>query len=110
MRVTKAAVSNGVAIAVVAAVLGLIVRANVGGSDPAQRGPKPKLAGTAGAPRTTRDGLQQTIERMRGRLAGDSKDAPAAVVLADALLRQARVSGNPGLAVEAEHEIGRAHV
>lgn len=106
MRVTKAAVSNGVAIAVVAGVVGLIVRANLGGSGEAPREPRAKLAGTVGAASTTRDGLQQTIERMRARVAANSTDASAAVVLADALLRQARVSGNPGLAVEAEHALG----
>ncbi len=105
MRVTKASVSNGIAIAVVAAVLGFIVRANLGGSDRAQPGPKPKLVGTLGAPSTTREGLQQTIEGMRARVAADPKDASAAVVLADALLRQGRVSGNAGLAVEAEHAL-----
>ena len=105
MRVTKAAVSNGVAIAIVAAVLGLIIRANVRGGSQSPRGPEPRLAGTAGAPSTSRDGLQQTIRDMRSRIAGDKTDARAAVVLADALLRQARVSGDAGLAIEAEHAL-----
>ncbi len=105
---TTKTVSNGVAIAVIAAVFGLIVRANVGGSDPAARQPDPKPAGTAGAPGTTRDGLQQTADQMRTRLAANPTDAAAAVVLADALLRQARVSGNVGLALEAEHALSVA--
>ena len=105
MRVTTKSVSNGVAIAVVAAVFGLIVRANLGGSNHAPREADPKPAGTAGAPGTTRTGLQQTAEQMRARLAANPKDGAAAVVLADALLRQARVSGNVGLALEAEHAL-----
>ena len=105
MRVTKSAVSNGVAIVIVASVLGLIVRANVRGGTHAPRGPEPRLAGTARAPSTTREGLQQTIGNMRSRIASDKTDARAAVVLADALLRQARVSGDAGLAREAEHAL-----
>jgi tetratricopeptide (TPR) repeat protein len=105
VRVTKSAVSNGVAVAIVAAVLGLVVRANGRGGSHAARGPEPRLAGTARAPSTTRDGLHKTIGEMRARIARNPTDARAAVVLADALLRQARVSGNVGLALEAEHAL-----
>ena len=105
MRISKAAASNGVAMLVVAAVLGLIVRANVGGRVPEARGSNPRLAGTAGALSTTRDGLQRTTDDMRQRLAANRHDARSAVVLADALLRQARVAGNPGLASEAERAL-----
>jgi tetratricopeptide (TPR) repeat protein len=105
VRVTKAAVSNGIATAIVAAVLGLIVRANVGGGTHEIQGPQPRLPGTAGAPSTSRKGLELTIEQMRARILRAPGDARAAVVLADALLRQARVSGDAGLAVEAEHAL-----
>ena len=105
MRVTKAAVSNGIAIAIIAAVLGLIVRANVRGGTREIQVPAPRLPGTAGAPATTRRGLEQTIEDMRARIVRTPGDARAAVVLADALLREARVSGDAGLAVEAEHAL-----
>ena len=53
---------------------------------------------TLGAPPTSRDGLQRTIQDMERRLRERPDDAGAAVSLADALLRQARVSNNPGLA------------
>jgi tetratricopeptide (TPR) repeat protein len=51
---------------------------------------------------TSRVDLEHTIATMRERVARRPDDAPAAVMLADALLRQTRVSGNAGLAGEAE--------
>ena len=51
---------------------------------------------------TSRVDLEHTIATMRERVAKRPDDAPAAVTLADALLRQTRVSGNAGLASEAE--------
>lgn len=51
---------------------------------------------------TSRADLERTIATMRERIANAPDDAPAAVTLADALLRQTRVSGNAGLASEAE--------
>jgi tetratricopeptide (TPR) repeat protein len=51
---------------------------------------------------TSRQDLERTIARMREKVAAAPGDAPAAVMLADALLRQTRVSGNAGLANQAE--------
>jgi tetratricopeptide (TPR) repeat protein len=51
---------------------------------------------------TSRQDLERTITTMRQRVAATPNDAPAAVMLADALLRQTRVSGNAGLSSEAE--------
>jgi tetratricopeptide (TPR) repeat protein len=51
---------------------------------------------------TSRDGLASTIAAMEQRLARTPTDSDAAVALADALLRQARVTGNAGLALRAE--------
>lgn len=51
---------------------------------------------------TSRQDLERTISTMRAKVAVAPDDAPAAVMLADALLRQTRVSGNAGLAHEAE--------
>ena len=59
------------------------------------------LLGT-GPVSTSRADLERTIATMRKRVAKTPDDAPAAVMLADALLRQTRVSGNAGLAGEAE--------
>ena len=51
---------------------------------------------------TSRQDLNRTIAALRERVAASPDDAPAGVLLADALLRQTRVSGNAGLASEAE--------
>jgi tetratricopeptide (TPR) repeat protein len=51
---------------------------------------------------TSRQDLERTIASRRQRVAADPRDSVAAVTLADALLRHTRVSGNAGLANEAE--------
>jgi tetratricopeptide (TPR) repeat protein len=58
--------------------------------------------GTVGAPKTSREDLQLRVTEMESRLARKPDDNGAALLLADALLRQTRVLGNPGLAVKAE--------
>jgi cytochrome c-type biogenesis protein CcmH/NrfG len=54
---------------------------------------------------TSRAELERTIATMREKVAKAPNDVPAAVTLADALLRQTRVSGNAGLAREAERAL-----
>ena len=51
---------------------------------------------------TARADLARTIATMEDRLARRATDSSAAVTLADALLRQTRVTGNAGLAMRAE--------
>jgi tetratricopeptide (TPR) repeat protein len=63
--------------------------------------------GTAGAPPTSRAALEQRIKGMNARLATNPDDAGARLALADALLRQTRVAGNPGLALRAEQVLAR---
>jgi tetratricopeptide (TPR) repeat protein len=63
---------------------------------PQARPPLPLGAGTS------RAGLDETIATGRARLTDDPSDAPAAVALADALLRKARVSSDAAAAIEAE--------
>src|SRR5262245_60491846 len=65
------------------------------------------MLGAPGAPATSRDGLSNTITQMEARLASKPDDATAAVTLADALLRQTRVTGNAGLAIRAERALTR---
>jgi len=80
-----------------------LVLAAAGCSRPATRtaaGVTPLLG--SGQVSTSRADLERTIATMRQRVATAPDDAPAAVTLADALLRQTRVSGNAGLAREAE--------
>ena len=65
------------------------------------------MIGAAGAPQTSRAGLEQRVNEMGARLAARPDDSGAALLLADALLRQTRVTGNPGLAVRAEQVLQR---
>jgi tetratricopeptide (TPR) repeat protein len=58
--------------------------------------------GLPGAPVSSGEGLERRVREMEARLAAQPDDAGAAVLLADALLRQTRVVANPGLAVRAE--------
>ena len=52
---------------------------------------------------TSRAELDATIESNRQKVASNPGDGAAAVQLADALMRAARVKGDAGLAIEAEH-------
>jgi tetratricopeptide (TPR) repeat protein len=97
---------NVVAVVLLGIVVAVIVRANVQklawprtGADVAPVDP--------GRATTSRDGLQRTIDATQDRLRRNPTDAQAAVSLADALLRQARVSGNAGLAAVAEQALLR---
>jgi tetratricopeptide (TPR) repeat protein len=63
--------------------------------------------GTPGAPMTSREELDRQVKEMEARLAKRADDSGAALLLADALLRQTRVLGNPGLAVRAEQVLNR---
>lgn len=65
------------------------------------------MLGTAGAATTSRDDLTRTIADMELKLSAKPDDAVAAVTLADALLRQARVTGNAALAFRAERALSR---
>lgn len=51
---------------------------------------------------TSRTALDDTIERMRERVAADPGDGESAVLLADALMRSARVHSDAALPLEAE--------
>ena len=67
----------------------------------------PLAAGTPGGAPTSRDGLTQTIAALERRLADEPGNGVAAARLADALLRQARATGNGGLAIQAEERAAR---
>ena len=70
-----------------------------------RRGPTPRCRWRrerpGGAP-TSRDGLARTIAALERRIADEPGNGVAAARLADALLRQARATGNGGLAIQAE--------
>ena len=61
-----------------------------------------KPLGSPAAPSTSRESLEHTRTQMEARLRDKPQDAMAAVRLADALLRLARVTNNGGLAIDAE--------
>src|SRR5262245_11497107 len=54
---------------------------------------------------TSRHGLDDLIAKNRARGAKDAGDGAAAVVLADALMRAARVTSDPSLPLEAERAL-----
>ena len=103
MRVTESWWSYGLSCALIGGVAAIIVHANKRHAqeqrDARHAAVRQELASTS------RDGLEKTILRMEHRLRERPTDASAAESLADALLRQARVSGNAGLAVRAEEAL-----
>ena len=58
-------------------------------------------------PMTSRDGLQQTIDTMEARLRARPADSRSAATLADALMRQVRITGHTGLVLRAEQALLR---
>jgi tetratricopeptide (TPR) repeat protein len=76
---------------------------------PAEKVPTaPAPVGSPGGLSTAADDLNRAIADLEARVAKRPNDAGAAARLADALLRQARVSANPGLAVRAEEVLKTA--
>jgi tetratricopeptide (TPR) repeat protein len=111
MQLTKRFWSNGVALVILAGLLALVVRANRDESRRAhdtRRDVMPGLSVSSGAATTSRAALRRTIEGMQRRLRDQPSDSSAAVTLADALMREVRVSGNAGLARDAEQALARA--
>ena len=88
--------------AIIAAVVAMVVSANLREGRSSGR-PSTTLpsVGTPGAPSTSREGLATRVQDMEARLAKRPDDVGAAVHLADALIRQSRVTGNAGLTVRA---------
>jgi hypothetical protein len=71
-------------------------------------GPVLRRPGALAAPTTSRQDLDRTIATMQARVTEQPGDATAAVQLADALLRQTRVTGNAGLSMRAEAALNAA--
>lgn len=99
---------NVVAVAIVAAVAAMVAVANLRDLRRSRAAyTRPALAGTRGAS-TAPGELEKRIVDMRQRLVRMPGDAGLAIMLGDALLRQARTTGNSGLAIEAEHTLKKA--
>jgi len=99
--------STIVSVAIIAAVAAMVAVAN---SRDVQRSriaaSRPIAMGTRGA-NTGREDLAKRIGELRGQSAARPEDVGVAVMLADALIRQTRVTGNAGLAFEAETALKR---
>jgi tetratricopeptide (TPR) repeat protein len=91
---------------IIAAVAALVITANI---REGRRSPRPSTMlpafGAPGAPAASRDGLDKRIAAMESKLAADPGDVGAAVLLADALIRQSRVTGSAGLVMRAERAL-----
>jgi len=85
-----------VALTIVAATAAAVVPHLISGARPRQEAPLSigPTVGMPGAPPTTTSGLQQRIDEMDRRLRATPDDTGAAVLLADALLRQARATND----------------
>jgi len=100
--------SNLVATSIIVAVAAMVVVANIRDVRQSRASyTRPDVIGTRGA-KTTRDDLNRRIDDLRRRLSRQPEDLGLAVMLADALMRQTRVTGNAGLAIEAEQSVKRA--
>ena len=93
---------------IIGGVIAMVVSANIREGRPNGRPFTAAPAiGAAGAS-TSREGLTQRITDMESRLAARPDDVVAAVSLADALIRQTRVTGNAGLTLRAERVLNEA--
>jgi len=101
--------STSIPSVIIASVVAMVVSANIREGRRSRRPftTAPAL-GASGAPSTTRDGLARRIVEMESRVAAQPDDVGAAVLLADALIRQTRVTGNAGLTVQAERVLKTA--
>ena len=88
--------------AIMAAVIAVVVSANIREGRRSRRPSAVPALGTPGAPSTSREGLARRVADMEARLATRPDDVSAAVSIAEALIRQTRVTGNAGLSLRAE--------
>lgn len=98
---------RGIVAAVMLVTLSAAVWNRYSGPARAHEAPLPAIGGPGG-PSTSRADLEQTIAAFDARLARDGATTALAPRLADALLRQARITSNPGLAVRAEGVLRQA--
>jgi tetratricopeptide (TPR) repeat protein len=90
-----------VGVCAIVALVAFARRPTIGNAMPAI----PLPAGAPGGAPTTAEGLARTIASLERRLGAEPGNGAAAARLADALLRQARTTHNPGLAIQAERAL-----
>jgi predicted Zn-dependent protease len=84
----------------------MVVSANIREGRPSRRPFTTAAAlGMPGAPATTREGLEHRVSEMEAQLHKMPNDFGAAILLADALLRQSRITGSAASAVRAEEAL-----
>jgi tetratricopeptide (TPR) repeat protein len=88
--------------AIIAAVVVMVVPANIREGRRNRRPSVVPALGAPGAPSTSREGLAQRIADMEARLKVRPDDVAAAVALAEAFSRQARITGSAGAIARAE--------
>jgi len=94
--------------AIIAAVAAVVAVANVRDVRRTHRAvTNGALFGSPGTVGTSRADLAERVRDMEQRLRRNPDDSGAAILLADALIRQTRVTGNAGLAVRAERVLTR---
>jgi tetratricopeptide (TPR) repeat protein len=102
-------ISNVVSLAIIAAVAGMVGYANSrAGKRSRAFMAAPSLNGPGST--TSRADLDARVKDMERRLAARPDDVRSAVLLADALTRLTRVTGNAGLAIRAEQLLKKAIV
>lgn len=97
----------GFSLLILVAVAGIILRATREAAR-TQRDAAVQAVTSGVAPPTSRQGLERRIAQLERTLRERPTDSTAGVSLADALLRQARVTGNAGLALKAEQALKAA--
>src|SRR5215470_19391176 len=94
-RASRLSALRWVAVAIVAAIVAAVAPHVISRAKPSPKAEAVSIGpavGMPGAPPTTTSGLLQRIDEMQARLQAQPDDTGAAVLLADALLRQARAT------------------
>ena len=92
-----------VVVAIAAAVAAITIYTRIPGE--ARASPRVVTMGISADWATSRESLEANVLRMRSRVAAEPGDGEAAVLLADALVRSARVAGDASFAIEAERVV-----
>ena len=87
------------------AMIGAVLTWNLRRASPVPVSPERAKVGSGATLSTSRESLDVLAYRMRGRVSANPGDGQAAVLLADALMRLARVNGDASLPLEAERAI-----
>jgi tetratricopeptide (TPR) repeat protein len=94
--------------AIIATVVAMVVSANIREDRRSRRSSPVPALGTLAAGPTSREGLNRRVAQMEARLAARPDDVDAAIALADAWIRQSRVTGSAGLSAKAEQMLNQA--